>query len=779
MCASPSANGDGWADECTIQVLHTIVRFTHSHSDTARRRGGVSQVGRLRLALLVIAGFAAVAGAPVDAQQPPPPSPTEVRSFAALRLNDGEAITLDGNLDEPAWSRAQPASDFVQLDPRHGETAAQRTEVRVVFNASSFYMGVTAYDSEPAKWLGYQRRRDEFLQSDDRFMWIIDTYLEGRSAYFFEMNPSGLMGDSLWGVNGQNRQWDGIWKGLTRHTDFGWTIEIEIPFQTLNFNPDSDTWGINFQRTIRRNNDDSIWMGWGRNQGLFRMTNMGRVTGITDVSQGHGLDIKPYGLVTGEAAPARGQRSFLGHKEAGVDVFYNPTPLLRANLTVNTDFAQTEVDQRQVNLTRFSLFFPEKRDFFLDGSSFFDFASPTSGDLIVNPFFTRRIGLASDAMPQKIDFGTKLTGQVGGQDIGVLHVQTGEDDGHIGEAFTAARIKHRLLSQSYVGAVYTRRDPRGSGGAVRQTAGLDMRLATSRFLGSQNLFVSGWALHASRPDRSGGNSAFGAIVDYPNDRWIARADFREVQANFDPAVGFITRGSYRRYQPTLTFAPRPRHARVVRQYTYTAIMDVQADLHNDLLVRSLDVQAFGATLESQDIFAANVITRKERLERPFAIRRGITLPVGATYDYTRFRATAQTANRRVVALNARFEAGDFYSGTRREMVAALAFRIRPGNIVYATGEFNRIRLAEGAFSTRLYRLTGETQFTPFMALVNNIQYDTVSAVASWQSRFRWIVRPGNDIYVVYTHNWVEDAGLDRFTTQDKRFATKLLYTFRF
>jgi hypothetical protein len=708
------------------------------------------------------------ASAPADAR----------RTVTAMRLAPGESITLDAELDEMVWRRADPARDFVQIDPQNGQPATEPTEVRIAFDSESLYLGVTDFYTEPVRWLGYQRRRDEFLQADDRFQWTIDTFLDARSGYFFEMNPSGLMADSLLGVNGQNRQWDGIWNARARHTATGWTLEIEIPFRTLNFNPESDTWGINFQRTVRRKNEDSIWMGWARNQGLQRMTNAGRVTGITNVTQGHGLDIKPYALGTVESAPARGQRT-VGDGNAGVDLFYNPTPLLRTNLTINTDFAQTEVDQRQVNLTRFSLFFPEKRDFFLDGATFFDFGSPTTGDLLVNPFFSRRIGLSANASPQTIDFGTKLTGQIGGQDVGILHVQTGEDAGVIGESFTAARVKRRLLRQSYVGALYTRRDPRVSGGEARQTAGVDVRLATNRFRGSQNLSFTGWALRATRPDTSSGNDAFGAVIDYPNDRWSFKFDGREVQRNFDPAVGFVTRNNYRRYQPTFSFSPRPRNSRVVRQYGYSATLDLQTDLANNTLVRSADVQALSVTFQSQDTFALGFLTRYERLESPFTISRGITLPLGATYDYNRFRAVWQTAQRRKLAFGGRIETGQFYSGTRDEYVFNTNVRLAPGYIVYTTAEFNRIDLAEGEFTTRLFRVTAETQFSPFVTLVNNLQYDTVSRIAGWQSRFRWIVEPGNDIYVVYTHNWLDDPGLDRFATQDRRFATKLLYTYRF
>jgi hypothetical protein len=698
------------------------------------------------------------------------------RTVVATRVAGGERIVLDGRLNEEVWLRAVPATDFVQVDPANGLPATEPTEVRIAFDATTFYMGVTCFDSEPDRWLGYQRRRDEFLPADDRFMWTIDTFLDGRTGYFFEMNPSGLMADSLMGINGDNRQWDGIWDARVHHHERGWTIEIAIPFRTLNFDPNSDTWGINFQRTVRRKNEDSIWMGWSRNQGLRRMTNAGRVTGIENVTQGRGLDVKPYGLFTTESD--RPSAPMNGTGAAGVDLFYNPTPGLRTTVTVNTDFAQTEVDQRQVNLTRFSLFFPEKRDFFLDGAPAFDFASP-GGDLIVNPFFSRRIGLGSDGTPQKIDVGAKLTGQLGSQDVGVMHVRTGDDGTLAAEDFTVARVKRRVLRQSYVGGIYTRRAPVGGAGTARQTAGVDLRVATSRFRGSQNLEGNAWFLRAARPGVTTGTSAFGATVAYPNDRWDARVDMREVQENFDPAIGFVTRRNFRRYQPALTFAPRPANSRYVRRYVMGLAGDVQTSLGNDLLVRTVTANLFEAQFQSQDSVGVAATHTRERLDSDFAISRSVTLPSGRQYDFARVRIYGQTANRRVLALNGRYEVGDFYSGTRTQTITQFTVRARPGYIFYLNGEWNDVRLREGRFSNNVYRVVAETQFTPFAALVNTVQYDNVSRVMGWQSRFRWIVRPGNDIYVVYTHNFLDDPTLDRFVTQDRRFASKLLYTYRF
>jgi len=708
------------------------------------------------------------------------------RTMRAERLADGESIVLDGEFDEPVWSRAVPAADFVQIDPSNGQPPTEATEVRIVFDSDALYMGVTAYDSDPNGWLGFQRRRDEFLGGDDRFMWTIDTFLDARSGYFFEMNPSGLMADSIFNTNGDNRAWDGIWNARVRHNETGWTIEIEIPFRTLNFDPNNDTWGINFQRTIRRKNEETIWTGWARNQGLRRMTNAGLVTGISGVTQGHGLDIKPYGLVSSQTSPGRGVGTETD-ASAGLDLFYNPTPLIRANLTVNTDFAQTEVDQRQVNLTRFSLFFPEQRDFFLDGAIYFDFGSGDgSGGFQrggsanrVLPFFSRRIGLSASATPQKIDFGTKIMGQMGGQDVGVLHVRTGEDEGQTAEDFTVARVKRRLFAQSYVGALYTRRDPSLEGGEVSHTAGVDFRLATSNFLGSQNLETTGWLLHATQPGVASQNNAFGVTVDYPNDRWSGTLDVREVQENFDPAVGFVNRHAYRSYRPSVMFGPRPANHPYIRRLEFGANVEVLTDLRNELLERTIDLTALAVQFHSQDFFNVRVIPTRVRLDGPFRISSGIELPVGAEYDFTRVSVRGQTANRRLIAVNTTFETGNFYSGTRHQVASGVTARLGPGYIMSTNVEWNRVSLTEGSFDSNVFRFNGETQFSPWISLVNNIQYDTQSAILGWQSRFRWIVTPGSDLYVVYTHNWLDDPILDRFATLEQQLASKVLYTYRF
>jgi hypothetical protein len=306
-----------------------------------------------------------------------------------------------------------------------------------------------------------------------------------------------------------------------------------------------------------------------------------------------------------------------------------------------------------------------------------------------------------------------------------------------------------------------------------------MRLATSRFLGSQNLAATGWALHATRPGLSSRNNAFGVFIDYPNDLWAGRLGLREVQSDFDPAVGFVTRTGFRRYAPSITYAPRPRDHRYIRRFEFGGDLELLTDLENQLLERSTTLRLFYVEFHSQDNFSIESLPTHERLDSPFLISRGITLPIGAEYDFTRFAVRGRTANRRMLALEGRFETGGFYSGTRDQTIVQLTLRARPGYILYLNGEWNRIDLAEGTFSTRLYRVIAETQFSPWIAWVNNIQFDTQSSVLGWQSRFRWILKPGNDLYVVYTHNWLDDPLLNRFATLDRRAASKVLYTYRF
>lgn len=751
-------------------------------------------IGRKSLNVNIFAAFALVCASSEYAraqaavstvlQAQIPPARAEEASgratMVAVRMSEGETVTLDGRLDEGPWKRASPATGFVQQDPDNGRPATEQTEVRIVYNNESLFMGVICLDSEPDKWIGYQRRRDEFLQSDDRFMWTIDTFNNQQSGYFFEMNPSGLMGDALRGASFNNRQWDGIWNAKVLRSEIGWTIEIEIPFRTLNFDPSAEGWGINFQRTVRRKNEESLWTGWLRNQGLNRLTNTGLLTGLGGIDQGLGLDIKPYVVGVSESFPGRGDSKIRNDADAGLDVFYSPAPGVRTNLTINTDFAQTEVDQRLVNLTRFPTFFQERRDFFLDGSTFFDFQSNSGAGNSLLPFFSRRIGLSAGGDPQTIEVGGKLGGQFGANDVGALYVRTGEEGSVAGEDFAVLRGKRRMFRQSYVGGLYTARRARESGGTTRHTRGADFLLATSTFLGSRNLNVGGFFVDTTKPGVTSDNHAIGLQLDYPNDPWTGNFLYREIQPEYDAAVGFTPRTGFRRMSTGAGYTMRPRGHRWVRTVQYGGDAAFIRDSEtSELLNRELTFTLLNVSTHAQDTFAVHVLPTYERLERDFTISNGITLPVGNEYTFTRYRFSAQTAQRRVLALGPTFEFGNFYDGTRRQASINLNVRVRPGVIIYTSGEWNHVELPQGSFNTRLYRIVPELQFSPWIAWVNNIQYDTQSSIIGWQSRFRWILKPGNDLYIVYTHNWADDPLQNRVYTLDRRAASKFMYTYQF
>ncbi|MBI4473708.1 MAG: carbohydrate binding family 9 domain-containing protein, partial [Acidobacteria bacterium] len=706
------------------------------------------------------------------------------RLVRALRLNPTESVNLDGKLDEPVWERAVPASDFIQQDPNLGAAATERTEVVVLFDRSRLYLGIRCFDSEPDKLLGNQMQRDQALDSDDRFSWPLDPYLDGRSGYFFEVNPSGAMGDGLIGppppsgvgtLGGTiNRAWDGIWRARTHRHDRGWTAEIEIPFRTLNFDPKAPAWGANFQRTVKRKNEESLWTSYERNRGLLAMTNAGAIVGISEISQGFGLDVKPYVIGNYIDQPGRALSSeFTG--DTGVDFFYSITPQLKANFTVNTDFAETEVDQRRVNLTRFPLFFPEKRDFFVEGAGFFDFSREPPG--LISAFFSRRIGLDENGNPQKIDYGVKLTGQAGANNIGALQVRTAPQGSIAGEDFTVFRPKRRLLRQSYVGGIYTRRSTRTGEAADRHTMGLDFEFATRRFRGSDNLEFSGFYVRTSNPLKTGNSAAQNWRFSYPNDRWSTRIVYRDVDDNFLPAVGFVDRSGYKRLLSNLRFSPRPNRSKWIRQFAWEVHFPKMWDQKNKTIFRQYQLTVFEAEFQAGDRIIINIVPTYERLEREFRIRPGITLPLGNEYDYTRYQFIGSTSAKRPVSLGGTFDTGTFYSGRRRQLILNLNARPRPGLSVTLSGEWNRVVLQEGSFSTSLMRMVLNTQFSPWLGMANNVQYDTVSAVLGWQFRLRWILKPGNDLYLVYLHNWLGVG--DRMTTLDRNAATKFVYTHRF
>lgn len=715
----------------------------------------------------------------------------------AIRLAADERIRLDGRLEEPVWRRATPAAGFLQRDPNEGEPATEETEVYVVYNSDHLYLGVMLFDSDVNGILAYQKEWDAPLYTDDRFMWIFDTFLDGRTGYYFEINPAGLMGDGLLGPGyhfGVNKSWDGIWEARVAKRPDGWLAEIRIPFRTINFDPSRETWGINFQRTIRRKNEETLWSGYGRNQGLSLPVHAGRLVGIRDVSQGVGLEAKPYAL-SGWSRMWEEANSSHFPTEIGFDFSYSITPGLRAAGTVNTDFAEVKVDERRVNLTRFPLYFPERRDFFLEGSSVFTFAAKRSTGFggrqgeDVTPYFSRRIGLVEEE-PIPITYGARLGGQAGRYELGLLQVRTGGGKSVPVEDFTVARVKRTLFKQSYAGAIYTRRaagEQEGHAVApVRQTFGADLDLFTSSFRGDKNLeFQTFLVWHTD--SLTGGQSSFrdlsahGITFNYPNDIWRGQLSYRQFGNEFSPAVGFTRRNGFRQLQPELTFAPRPENDTLIRQFRFEVEFDYLMDLSNRLETQKIELTLLGIRFQSGDNISFRVTDVLECLDEEFEIHPDIFVPPG-DYRYLTWGLWGRASGHRMVSGNIQISSGGFWSGKRNRYEAGVTVKPYSGVSLQAEIEKNDVHLEEGDFVTNLIRLTGQWHITPWVSVLGNLQYDDVDETAGLYTRLRWIMRPGNDLYFVYTHNWQDTGGEPEafgLSTVSQGATTKINYTHRF
>ncbi len=718
----------------------------------------------------------------------------------AMAIPQALSIDLDGLLDEAPWQTAVPITDFTQQEPNEGGSPSQRTEIRALFDKDHLYIGAVLYD-DPDGILAYQRQRDASLGTDDRFMWILDTFLDGRTGYFFEINPAGLMGDGLLtgggggGFFGSGKAWDGIWEARTHRRDDGWSAEIRIPFRTLNFNPELEDWGVNFQRTIRRYNEEILWRGYRRNEGLFRPVYAGRLTGLRDLSQGLGLEARPSTIASWKNVPGTADPTTFP-RDISLDVNYSVTSSLRASASVNTDFAEVESDQRRVNLTRFSQRFPERRDFFLEGSGVFSFA-PRSGP---TPFFSRQIGLSSGRQVP-IRYGTRLTGQVGRYEVGFYQIGTGSqvsvgdaaDVVLASESFTVARAKRRILEQSTLGAIYTRRssgalDDAEDGPREGHTAGIDVQLNTRHFLGNQRAELEAFVVWNSNPDatvaRSFGDlSARGFRFNFPNDIWSAHLSYREFGDDYRPTMGFVPRNGFRRVEPRIGWAPRPERIDWIRQMEFAVQFRNLTELGTGVLEeREWQFDLLELDFESGDNVELSATRTLEFLDAGYEVIDGVDILPGE-YTNWEWSIRGRTTGRRRVSGFASFGRGGFWDGERTRYSARASFRPNPGIILSGNFEHNDVWLPRGAFSADVYEIEGEWNPSQWISLTNQIQYDNDSKIMGLFARLRWIVRPGNDVFLVYTHNW-RNLGADllgdpELITLSRGGSVKANYTYRF
>jgi len=679
-------------------------------------------------------------------------------------------IRLDGVLDEPAWQRADPIGPFLQRDPKAGAPASEKTDVRVLFDADNLYLGITCYDRTPSAIVATQLARDADLEVDDRVTVVIDPFFDHRNGFFFVVNPAGARADGQISNNAEelSYEWDGIWDARARITGEGWVAEIVIPFKSLRFKPGQAVWGLNVERQIKRLQERDRWASPTPDVWISNLAAAGELSGLTGLRQGIGLDIRPF--------VSAGEEDGDGKLKPGLDVFKSITSSSTASLTVNTDFAETEVDARQINLTRFELLFPEKRTFFLEGAGVYDVAGLGSQNPELIPFFSRSIGLL-DGEEVPILLGLKVTGREAGFNVGVLDVQTRETTLESGplaaQNLLAVRVSKNLFEQSWVGAIATRGNPTGAGD--NNLVGVDARFATSHFRGGRNLSLSLYALRTDDAAAAKVDNAYGFKLDYPNDLWNVALNWKRIGEDFHAALGFVPRTGIRSTDFYAAFQPRPGRWGI-RQFFFEVEPTYLTNLQGRVENWRVFTAPFNVRTESGEHLEWNYIPTFEHLDLPFEIRPGVVVPAGS-YPFTRYRVEVNTATKRPWVVDFALRYGGFYAGHLRQYQPALTLKPNRHLALAVQMERDEVSLPQGHFVTQLYSGRLNYNFSPYVTWSNLVQYDSDSRLLGFQSRFRWTLRPGNDLFVVVGRGWFRRDDGDYVPSFD-RASAKLQYTFR-
>ena len=701
------------------------------------------------------------------------------KNVTAVRFDTPPII--DGIISEEVWMQADPVTDFIQREPLNGHPSTYDTEVYIGYDQHNLYIAFRCY-GDPESITAKELARDVSLQYDDRIQVILDTYLDHRNGYWFQIGPRGSIGDAIVSENGAafNKAWDGLWTGKAQIHSEGWDTEMAIPFKTLGFDQSSDTWGLKLIRNYMRNEETDFWPVANLNTHKFQISDAGTLSGLKGISQGLGLDIVPYGL-TG-ADYQRSEDKVTPEINAGLEVYYNLTPNLKAAITLNTDFAQTEVDDQEINLTRFNLFYPEKRDFFLDGANYFNFgingdrANSRSTRLI--PFFSRRIGLDSTGSPIPVMVGSKITGQSGQWNIGAQYMKD-QRNGWKNSHFAVTRISRNFGDQSQAGFITT------YGNALEDMAnlllGFDLKLGTSRFRGDKNMAFTVYGLKSFTVfedpvlEAQGRELAYGAEFVYPNDLLNFRVGHMQIQENFVAGIGFVPRPGVRQSYGDFLVGPRPEKWGIIQIQAGSGI-DYITGFDNRLLTREWDATPLKIKFVTGDEIAWKMVSSFELLEESFPIYEGYIIPEG---EYSFFWQTfsIHSAQRRNLWGTLDFRMGKFYNGSRNEIKLKAGYKVIVPLFVGGELVRNNILLTEDGFIANIYRINLNILFSPDITLYNFVQYDSQSNRMGWQSRFQWILQPGREIFLVW--NSIANDPYERFQLEDASVRLKVKFTIRF
>jgi len=670
-------------------------------------------------------------------------------------------ITLDGALDEPSWASAPLATHFIQNDPREGEPATYDTEVRVLYDDAAMYFGVFARDEEPGRLTVNDLKKDFNTNNSDGFRLVLDTFHDARNGYTFATNPAGAKYDAQMVNEGRERNadWDGIWDVATQVTETGWYAEIRIPFRTLKFeSQEAQTWGINFERKLRRQNEDSYWSPLPRIYDLDRVSMAGTIEGLRGVRPGMNLRFKPY--ASAASSTVRGTRS-RGELDGGLDVKYGVTSGLVWDFTVNTDFSQVEVDEQQINLTRFSLFFPEKRDFFLENSGIFQFGSQVQGGANrqneLRLFFSRRMGLSDEGEPVPILAGTRLTGRQGAYSLGVINIQQRSTDAVSAANFTALRLRRDIFANSDIGAVFLNKDENGP--HFNRVAGMDANFRFG-YLSLNGYVARTFSPEATTASRGNAYSTRGG-VDYENREFRFQAGHGSIGERFNDELGFAPRLGIHNVDAWVGYRLRPA---AVSSW----LRQMQPHWEFDMFTRQhdghLDTRFIGYhyNFNFQDGSNAEVGVNQYAEDVPvaFTINRASGARVFAgRYDYPEYFGFWRTNEAARFSVLSRFNVGPFYDGDRRSVSVGPSVRFDETFNASVNLQLNDISLSTGSFVTKLVTTRVNYNFNTKMFFNALVQYN--SDTHQWTSnlRFNIIHRPLSDVFLVYNERRDERSGI--------------------
>jgi len=720
---------------------------------------------RLASAAQAAQGQATAPGGPVIDGPPPPTAPAVVNRDAAGRatvraIRLTTPLIVDGRLDDEVYAVTESVSSFIQQVPREGAAATERTESWVMFDADTLYISARCWDTAPPEqWVANELRRDtNQLRQNDTFGVILDTFYDRRNGYLFYTNPLGARADQAVTDEGNlNPDWNPVWDVRTGRFAGGWTVEMAIPFKSLRYKSGHDqVWGINIRRVIRRKNEwthlTPVPASAGVPGGMFRLSRAGTLVGLDLPPASKNAELKPYGIarVTTDKSLAIPLNNDVSG-EPGLDAKFGITANLTADLTVNTDFAQVEVDEQQVNLTRFSLLYPEKRDFFLEGRGLFDFArsGQATSSTSVTPalFYSRRIGL-NNGRVVPIDAGGRLTGKVGRYGIGVMNLATRDDD--VSKTprtdFTVVRVKRDILRRSAIGLIATHRTQSAVvAGASNLVYGAD-----AGFSFFQNVSLGGYWARSDTDSRKTDNDSYQARLEYTGDRYAAQAQYMKVGSNFNPEVGFVRRANMRRSFALAKFAPRPRvRFKGIRQFTYQGSLEYIENGAGQLETR-IQTGRFAAERQNSDVFSVEASADDELLLKPFTVAKGVVIPRG-DYAFTHVTAAYAMGLQRRVSGTWTLQTGQFYNGT---LTAAGFTAARVSLLTQWSLEpsvsLNAVRLPADDFTTTLLRARTDYGFSPRMFASALLQFSSTDRLFSSNLRFRWEYLPGSELFVVYT-----------------------------